>query len=82
MADTTLALADARAARFARQSDGAVELIGRSPAITRAQELVRRAAAVDGSVLITAEAGVALDGVARELHARSRHATGSFVLVE
>ncbi|MGB7219167.1 MAG: sigma 54-interacting transcriptional regulator [Vicinamibacterales bacterium] len=82
MADTTFAWADARAARLARQNDGALELIGRSPAITRAQELVRRAAALDGSVLMTAEAGVSVESVAREVHARSRHAAGAYVVVE
>lgn len=82
MADTTFAWADARAARLARQNDGALELVGRSPAIARAQELVRRAAALDGSVLMTAEAGVAVESVAREVHARSRHAAGAYVVVE
>jgi DNA-binding NtrC family response regulator len=82
MADTTLALADGRATRFARQSDGALELLGRSQAITRAQELVRRAAAIDGSVLITAEAGVAVESVARDLHARGHHALGPYVVLE
>src|SRR2546429_2156351 len=81
MADTTLGLADAPS-RFARPGDGALELLGRSPAITRAQELVRRAAGIEGSVLITAEAGVAVDSVARELHARGHHAAGAYVVVE
>lgn len=76
MADTTFAWADARAVRFARPSDGALELTGRSSAIARVQELVRRAASLDGSVLITAEAGAAVDTVVRELHMRSRHAAG------
>jgi DNA-binding NtrC family response regulator len=82
MADTTLALADGRATRFGRQSEGALELLGRSQAIARAQELVRRAAAGEGSVLITAEAGVAVEPVARELHARGRSALGPYVVLE
>jgi two-component system, NtrC family, nitrogen regulation response regulator NtrX len=78
MADTLTA--GAHAARFARP--GAAELVGRSAAVTRVQELVRRAAALDGGVLLTAEAGTAVDSVARELHARSRHSTGPYVIVE
>jgi DNA-binding NtrC family response regulator len=76
-------LADARV-RFARASAprGAIELVGDSPAVTRVQELVRRAAALDGGVLITAEAGIAVDSIAYELHARSRRANGPYVIVE
>ena len=59
-----------------------LELVGHSPAITRAQELVRRAAAMDGGVLLTAEPGAAVESVARELHARSRRASGPYVIVE
>jgi DNA-binding NtrC family response regulator len=79
MADT-ISRAGAHATRFARISS--TELIGRSVAITRVQELVRRAAALDGGVLFTAEAGTAVDAVARELHARSRHAAAPYVIVE
>jgi len=76
----TISLAGAHAARFARNN--ATELVGRSGPITRVQELVRRAAALDGGVLFTAEAGTAVDCVARELHARSRHAAAPYVIVE
>jgi DNA-binding NtrC family response regulator len=76
----SITLAGAHAARFARGS--APELVGRSAAITRVQELVRRAAALDGGVLFTAEPGTAVDSVARELHARSRHAAAPYVIVE
>jgi DNA-binding NtrC family response regulator len=65
-----------------RPSTGAIELVGRSAAITRVQEFVRRAAAGDGAVLIVAEPGAATDTIARELHARSRHASGPYVAVE
>src|SRR5690242_2802872 len=82
MADP-LVLADARG-RFARVTAprGAIELVGESPAATRVQELVRRAAPLDGGVLITAESGVAADSIAYELHARSRRANGPYVIVE
>src|SRR5262245_19659087 len=78
MGDITLA--GAHAERFARIS--APELVGRSAAITRVQELVRRAAALEGGVLLTAEPGTAVESVARELHARSRHAAAPYVIVE
>ena len=59
-----------------------VELIGRSPAISRIQELVRRAATMDGAVLLVAEAGVDVESVAQELHARSRTAAAPWVVVD
>jgi len=76
----TITRAGAHAPRFARA--GSLELVGRSAAITRVQELVRRAAALDSGVLFTAEPGTAVDSVARELHARSRQATAPYVIVE
>src|SRR5262249_30908175 len=59
-----------------------VELLGRSAIATRVKEFVRRAAALDGCVLITAEPGCAVDTVARDLHTCSRHAAAAFVHVE
>ena len=80
MADP-LMLADARPTRFARPGDGAVELVGRSPAIARVQELIRRGAALDGGALITAEAGAGVEAVARELHHRGRASAAPYVAV-
>ena len=80
MADP-LMLADARATRFIRPGDGAVELIGRSPAIARVQELIRRGAALEGGALITAEPGAGVEAVARELHLRGRSAMAPYVAV-
>jgi DNA-binding NtrC family response regulator len=68
-------LADARPARFVRPPETAVELIGRSQAILRVQELIRRGAALDGGALITAEPGTGVEAVARELHQRGRPQT-------
>src|SRR5262245_48695942 len=59
-----------------------VELVGRSPAIGRVREFLRRAAASDGGVLIAAEEGSAVDGVVEDLHARGRHAAGPYVVVD
>ena len=80
MADP-LILADARAARFVRTGDGAVELLGRSPAIVRVQELIRRGASLDGGALLTAEAGAGVEAVARELHHRGRASAVPYVVV-
>jgi two-component system nitrogen regulation response regulator NtrX len=69
------------AARFGRPT-AALELVGHSPSITRVQELVRRAAALDVGVLLTAERGADVDSVARELHGRSRRAAAPYTVVE
>ena len=73
-----LKLASSRATSAAAD---AIELLGQSPAITRVRELVRRAAALDSGVLVTAEAGCAVESVARELHARGRLAAGPFIAI-
>jgi DNA-binding NtrC family response regulator len=75
-------LAENRPTPFVRPAAGPVELVGRSPAIVRVQELLRRAAAVNTGVLITAERGTAVETVARELHARSAHAMAAYVIVD
>jgi DNA-binding NtrC family response regulator len=77
-----LLLADARAARFTRPGEGAVELVGRSPAITRVQELIRRGAPLEGGALITAEPGAGVDAVARELHVRGRPSSSPYIAVD
>lgn len=79
----TLSFAEAhlRLARTAAPA-AALELVGTSQAAVRLQELVRRAAAIDAGALMTAEAGVAVESIAVELHARSRRAGGPFVDVD
>jgi DNA-binding NtrC family response regulator len=77
-----LLLAGARAGRLTRPSDGAVELVGRSPAITRVQELIRRGAPLEGGALITAEPGAGVDAVARELHLRGRPSSSPYVAID
>jgi two-component system, NtrC family, response regulator GlrR len=81
MADPLMPAA-APSARGARTAAGSLELMGKSAAIARARELVRRAAAGDGGVLLVAERGVDVASVARELHARSPRAGATFVWVE
>ena len=77
-----LLLADARAARPSRPGEGAAELVGRSPAITRVQELIRRGAPLEGGALITAEPGAGVDAVARELHLRGRPSSSPYIAVD
>src|SRR4051812_2973470 len=69
-----------RSRRFPR-SDGAVELVGRSPAIVRVHELPRRGPPLGGGVLTPAEIGAGVEAVARELHQRGRAAAAPFVVV-
>jgi two-component system response regulator HydG len=80
MADPMM-LADARTARLVKSSTVALELVGRSVAIVRVQELIRRAAQVDGGVLLVADRGADVESVARELHERARRPDAAFVHV-
>lgn len=75
-------LASPRTVRFTGPITGSVELVGRSAAVTRVQELVRRAAEGDSGVLLVAERGSDVPSVARELHTRSRGADATFVQVD
>ena len=77
----TLTLGDARTADEARQS-GALDLIGHSPAIQRVQELARRAAAVDGGVLLVANRGCGVQAIARDVHELCRPPTAPFLVVD
>ena len=80
MADP-MTLADARTARLVKSSNIALELVGRSLAIVRTQELIRRAAQVDGGVLLVADRGVDVESIAREIHDRGRRPVATFVHV-
>jgi DNA-binding NtrC family response regulator len=60
-----------------RSPDGM--LLGDSPAMRVARELIERVADSDASVLITGESGTGKEVAARELHARSRRKNGPFV---
>src|ERR1051325_8967186 len=80
MADPMM-LADARTARLVKSSTLALELVGRSVAIVRTQELIRRAAQADGGLLLGAGRGADVESVAREVHDRARRLASSFVHV-
>jgi two-component system nitrogen regulation response regulator NtrX len=75
-------LADSRTARLVTITTIARELVGRSVAIARVQELVRRAALASGGVLLVADRGIDVESVARELHERTRRPAGPFERVE
>jgi len=70
-----------RTARLFPAARGAVELVGRSPAVARVQELVRRSATLEGGVLLTCERGADAESVARELHTRGRPPSAPWVPV-
>jgi two-component system, NtrC family, response regulator AtoC len=75
----------ARSRRTAQHAESAVEarplLVGESPALKKAIELVRRAAAGDATVLIRGESGTGKELVARAVHEMSARASGPFVPV-
>jgi two-component system response regulator HydG len=65
-----------------RQSDppaSVAALIGTSPAMVRVKELISRAGAAPGTVLITGETGTGKELVARAIHAGSARAARPFV---
>jgi two-component system response regulator HydG len=62
------------------QPDGSVgALIGESPAMARVKDLITRAAAASGTVLITGETGTGKEVAARAIHGGSARRTHPFV---
>jgi two-component system nitrogen regulation response regulator NtrX len=57
------------------------ELVGRSPAVERIRELIRRVAPTDARVLITGESGTGKELVATAIHGLSRRRAGPFIRV-
>ena len=57
------------------------ELIGQSPAINQLRQVIDRVAPTGSRVLITGPAGSGKEVVARMIHARSKRATGPFVVL-
>src|SRR6185503_19318748 len=58
------------------------ELVGRSAAVARVQELVRRAALAGAGVLLVADRGADVESVAHDLHERTKRPAGPFELVD
>jgi DNA-binding NtrC family response regulator len=73
--------ADRRRVAVFRKSGFRHVLWGRSAAMGRLRETVRRCAEADEPVLVTGESGVGKEYVAHLVHQRSRRATGPFVAV-
>jgi DNA-binding NtrC family response regulator len=61
-------------------ADGSLEgLIGDSPAMLKIKDVIRRAAAAPGTVLITGETGTGKELAARAIHAQSARSSRTFV---
>src|SRR5262247_3400707 len=61
---------------------GFENIIGRSPAMTKVFELVRKAARSDANILVVGESGTGKELIARAVHANSPRAAQPFVLVD
>jgi len=57
------------------------ELIGQSPAVNQLRQVIERVAPTGSRVLITGPAGAGKEVVARMIHARSKRASGPFVVL-
>jgi DNA-binding NtrC family response regulator len=57
-------------------------LLGRSPAMRRIFELVRKVSPTEATVLLTGESGTGKEVAARAVHEHSRRAEGPFVVVD
>jgi len=74
--------AEVRRLRRAVAGPGAFEeLVGRSAAMKRVQDLLERIADSDATALITGESGTGKEVAARALHERSRRKDGPFVAI-
>src|SRR4051794_26618195 len=58
------------------------ELVGRSAAIARVHDLVRRAALAEGGVLLLAPRGADVESVARGVHEQASRPSGIFECVD
>jgi len=65
-----------------QQTYGLEKIIGRSPAMTRVFELVKKAARSEANILVVGESGTGKELVARAIHANSPRATQAFVPVD
>jgi two-component system response regulator HydG len=79
-ARTATARAEALAEDRAREMDP-TGLVGRSPAMLRVLEQIRRVAPTDGTVLVLGESGTGKELAARAIHAQSARREGPFVSV-
>ncbi len=78
---TALLRENARLRGQVRRLDPTADLIGDSPGMLQAKELIARVAPTSATVLITGETGTGKELVARAVHAASPRAHGPFVAV-
>jgi DNA-binding NtrC family response regulator len=62
-----------------RRQAGSFEMVGKSQAMVRIYEVIRKAAPSEGRVLITGESGTGKELIARAIHAHSRRSGMPFV---
>ncbi|HZA50952.1 MAG TPA: sigma-54 dependent transcriptional regulator [Myxococcaceae bacterium] len=62
-----------------RAQIGRYEMVGKSPAMEKIYELIRRIAPSEGRVLVTGENGTGKELIARAIHQHSRRESGPFV---
>ena len=70
-----------RAAPSRKKFFGLNSIIGRSPVIAEIKQMVRRAARVPSTVLITGESGTGKEVLAKAIHQSSPYADGNFISV-
>src|SRR5512141_2923111 len=75
-------LANPRPVAVEARPGHSLELVGRSPAAARLRELVRRAAAGSGGVLVVAPAGTDAASISRDIHAQSGRAASPYFVVD
>jgi two-component system response regulator HydG len=64
-----------------RDAQGRCDMIGTSPPMLQAYELIERVAETEATILVTGESGTGKELVAKAIHAKSRRASGPFVAV-
>lgn len=64
-----------------KKLEGTDEILGRSPAIAAAREMVARVAPTNSTVLITGETGTGKELVARAIHRNSSRAKNAFIAI-
>jgi len=64
------------------ESDGPLEIIGRTPQMKAIFDLIERVGPTDSTVLVIGESGTGKELVARALHRKSRRAQGPFITVD